>query len=1114
MHEKVEKTFTLVMLGTNTKFTPELKKTKKAKPTKDLKIGDKVADYPKGETLSIIASSVKTAKTAIRDNTNPIPYQADEVCVVNGPDTRGTSVGEKIAQGLVCALKAIERGQTTVNIIAHSRGAVESILICHELEAIQQGIATCNSRDDLIKLLATQQKERHTTSVPTNNTPDIIPTITTLLPAKNSEDTWFLSLKNNMPQTEVNFFAIDPVPGDAGYGLTWFDIRYFTLPRIVRNAQILYYENERTDSGFTPLFVERTPGAQQEIAILTMPGHHGTGSSGNHGSQRNLVVSPGELKTTHVQKLVIFKLLGFLTKHGTSFSDSNQLFEEHSALGRKFAIQHHKKSRPNGTEPISLQELDYEAIFKALYGEIVKRRDGYRKFNETCYSSWLGRLASGRRLLYKDTTINSATGHAYCALADKFQLETDYINAEHSRLMEQFFFKLFQMDQGPNKGPADLINRACSILSTNISLALGADGQALGMNIGQEAFLNLQAARQQVSETFKSIVMHVSQQYINDDWSKENIQKEQIFNAIIDTLETFKKLNTLLEQESSEKPSAKVFKEFTDELLKISLAGITHTIEHKHKALENEYNRLHQTTDEKLKLFFESPIKQFLLAQADEEAPVESDAPILPDIEGVLNAQECLALANYPIEAKIKHIATELTKNISSARTLNEQEWEALIDKFDAQFGDRFSDFATLYKTIEILIADLGGLRHKLPSETAVFDKCELSLRQKSSALIETAAQKFYKDRAPHHLLEKAPKNSFAGLVEQYAINQSWIADREQEKLLSQEHLIADLQNTISSLKTVNQNLQKNLATEKIRTKKLEQQLITQAKAKKHTADDLYAKKTRIQELKKQLKIKSRAKKVITQQLQVTKEHLEQLEQQLQSKTKTEENVAQNLPEAKDRIEELNRQLNTESVASSDIKQNLEAKETHDTEFQNNANDKKEAQLLQLIEEKLRPLTSDYLKNLEKSKDQGELKTIKIARVHSLIKCLDENGLKTKPSDRVRAFYIRLNEVAGELKTHRDGALFRFIRNVVIAAGILISGILPGLIMLHAYRRAGNSSLKSLSFWESTGATVTHKLKNIEPALDNEMDKDATYQSPDTSELEYSELGSTHENLI
>ena len=214
MDSKIEKQpFTLTMLGTLTDFTPELKQT--AKPTPYTK-GAKIKDYPKGETLSVVSSLIKTnipAKTTKVDTKNPYSFQADEITVLSGPKTDGSNIGEKIALGLAAILKAITRGQTRINIIAHSRGAVESILIAHELETIQTSIAACITFEEILKPLAEQQTKRHKGS-PKNNTPDIIESLKSqinLIP-KEEQEQWLNKLKTYLPHASINFFGIISCP--------------------------------------------------------------------------------------------------------------------------------------------------------------------------------------------------------------------------------------------------------------------------------------------------------------------------------------------------------------------------------------------------------------------------------------------------------------------------------------------------------------------------------------------------------------------------------------------------------------------------------------------------------------------------------------------------------------------------------------------------------------------------------------------------------------------------------------------------------------------------------------------------------------------------------------
>lgn len=180
------KSFTLTLLGTDTFYTPTLKNQKKTV----LKQGDHLSEYfPKGETLSIVSSLIKTENLS-SELSSAIPYRADSVAVVNGPSTEGKNVGEKIGIGLGLALNAIVRGHTELNEIAHSRGGVEALLIAHELNAIKEIMATNVTFDQLVEQLRLQQTIRHK-SLPFNNTPDIIESLLQQLPqTKDAKNQW------------------------------------------------------------------------------------------------------------------------------------------------------------------------------------------------------------------------------------------------------------------------------------------------------------------------------------------------------------------------------------------------------------------------------------------------------------------------------------------------------------------------------------------------------------------------------------------------------------------------------------------------------------------------------------------------------------------------------------------------------------------------------------------------------------------------------------------------------------------------------------------------------------------------------------------------------------
>ncbi|KTD11740.1 hypothetical protein Lgra_1198 [Legionella gratiana] len=731
MDSKIEnQPFTLTILGTLTDFFPDLKKT--PKPTPYTK-GAKVKDYPKGESLSVVSSLIKTntpAKTTKVDAKNPYPFQSDEITVINGPKTDGANVGEKIALGLAALLKAVSREQTQINIIAHSRGAVESILIAHELEAIQKISATCTTFDEVLKQLAEQQTKRHK-GTPTNNTPDIIEPLKSqmnLIP-KEEQESWFNKLKISLPNTSINFFGIDPVPGDC-FPITWYDERYFILPEIIKNTELIYYANEHSDWGFTPIFPEVVSKEKQNFVRYSMPGHHGTGSSGNNGSQQGIIVSPDDYKTTHVQKLIIYKLLHFLSKQHVEFNDGIQIFNQHSALGRKYLEPHIE------TDSINVSALDFPTILRTLYAAIAKNQIGYDAYNSTHYS-YMG-LIKQRRTLLK--------GHTYGLFNDIFTTYSGYVNEEHALLMQAHFFKIFGLDT-QRKNLAEMINTASLVLEESIKK----------IDYKEASILDSEITRKNVLETFSIVIRQVSQQYLTEDWCSIEKQKEKeiLYQAIIDILTKFKELS------ASDNPT---IQQFVAEILLLSFTSINHTLIAQSQGLEKDFNYLQESTDNRLTHFFNALLMQ--LNHLENSSSVTLDE--------IINSEEYKILPNHPAAIKITHIYTKLTEKGLEKYTI-----EQLTKSYEEQFADTIDDFAKLYQQIQTFIYDLAALRSIVPSDKIEVD--ELDLLKLANGLIATAAERFYKDR-PQALPPVAETDSFLKLAEQHAIEHFGVVDRSKEK--------------------------------------------------------------------------------------------------------------------------------------------------------------------------------------------------------------------------------------------------------------------------------------------------------------------------------------------
>ena len=154
-----------------------------------------------------------------------------------------------------------------------------------------------------------------------------------------------------------------------------------------------------------------------------------------------------------------------------------------------------------------------------------------------------------------------------------------------------------------------------------------------------------------------------------------------------------------------------------------------------------------------------------------------------------------------------------------------------------------------------------------------------------------------------------------------------------------------------------------------------------------------------------------------------------------------------------------------------------------------------EKQNLALITDKLAPLTKKYLMHLNNSyvNCSGRAKELADTKITIVIKLLDnlreDTQQNLKPSERVKNFFKELDRAESKLQEHRDPAWKRYATNALICAGILISGILPGLVALAVYANTGEKEGKSMSFWTSHGKNVVNELRQCKS--ENMKDEEA-----------------------
>ena len=352
----------LFLLGTMSKF--------KKRPTVP------EINYKRGETLSYTAQALVSLLGEEADsNLSPNDthaYASPSVDVLNGPDLAGNLIGERIAEGLFLALGAVARGKQRLQIVGHSRGAAEAMIILHELERIKLALIKTPKKSLRDILLAT----------PCNYTKNAL---LKLCPISVKEDCPInrALLCYNLNQLETNSFLIDPVPGDTLLGfpfIRWHDDRFYKETPC-KHYELLLSRDERS-ACFYPI----VPRGMKPTVI---PGHHGT-ALGNAYTQQ---VGPlpekfKDLDTTTVQDLVLLKLFHFIEQQTHLLKPTTPLNLEHPALDKQVNAY------------LSADEAEKQQQMLDKYNTINKNDAAYRHFTKTTYPLLPIREINGSRYVH------------------------------------------------------------------------------------------------------------------------------------------------------------------------------------------------------------------------------------------------------------------------------------------------------------------------------------------------------------------------------------------------------------------------------------------------------------------------------------------------------------------------------------------------------------------------------------------------------------------------------------------------------------------------------------------------------------------------------------------
>ena len=339
------------------------------------------AHYERGETLSysaqVIVSMIGEKAQAHIYSDDPLSYSSPSVDVLNGPSTTGIDVGERIAQAVFLALRAAASGKTSLQVMAFSRGAAEAILVMHELDRIRRALSEAPEKA-FKKILLNSPCTRTKNGFCKLFTDEI-----GVLDTPLHRQKLFACLN----RFKMNAFLIDPVPGDAAYGLAlgWHDPRFYQKPPC-EHYELLVSRDERTHC-FYPI-------VPRDMVITVVPGHHGS-ALGNRYTQQ-LEDLPKHLQkydTTTVQDLVLLKLFHFLHQCTGLFGKiEEQLNLDHPLLDRVL------------NPYLAADKAQRRALLCAQYLKVKEQDPAFRYFTNTSFTMLLGihPASDGSRHIHRD----------------------------------------------------------------------------------------------------------------------------------------------------------------------------------------------------------------------------------------------------------------------------------------------------------------------------------------------------------------------------------------------------------------------------------------------------------------------------------------------------------------------------------------------------------------------------------------------------------------------------------------------------------------------------------------------------------------------------------------
>ena len=1039
----------LFLLGTDVNFVP----------VPDEK---EVAPYIRGETFSYAAQAtakllgqegVFLEKHADSTHENYAhAFHADSVDLINGANTLGDEAGDRIAKGLLLSLQAIAKGQTQINLSGFSRGAVEAIVLTHELERVKKAlIADAASTSLPKKTLAEIICESN--SVPSaialfrhpSYTRQVLKNLTATATANDDEETLKVNLLTGLKQLEVNLFVLDPVPGGnfakvARVG--WQEPIFYTLPDFVTKKLELVQQHE-TSNCFKVIIPQGMP-------FEVIPGSHGTGD-GNQFDDNGQKIEAEKTDVSAVQNLVLQRWIEFM---------SFQL-DKDAELAQAELVPKHGALNELTQKYLQATAQERDKLLLASYEKIMENYPAFVFLAGRCYKG-LGQLGPIRLVHYHQRggiPISDIHQHGDAKL---------FVNTKHVELWISQQIAEFNFFDKP-------LEEQIAWLKNNIADVFQAAAQIEGANAPPtnkqlQKILDMTEKKDQAAlllEALATLSNTLILTYLRNHLSEEQLS---ICHTYFDnTIKILRDASANQQLSEAKRMIAHKFKMAVEQ-------GLTTNLHQHSRALLLQTQKQFEDSTlllEKLPEHDLNQQEQALIRQTTIEGWLISTQQLLGELSSLseqidrlipycdqtdmLKAlQELTTSSIYTTETKeIPELSQKLHSMVDQSIVLLKtqaanllKDNPQLLNKQQAELSDDFfQEIRLLAKGMGAELAEDKVAQQKLETIKETLEATQEALDSAQQALATTKETLGTTQEA----LDSAQQE--LGTTKEMLGTTQEALDSAQQELGTTKEMLGTTQEALDSVQQelgttkemleVTQEARDSAQQELAQTQKnlgaTQETLETTQKERENTKEELKKEQEENANLQEQILQMQQA-----QELSAT-EAMKSLQAQLLSAQAENEQLQAQIALDKDQAEKaslaLQEQLQQKQVDAQQMQKNLDNKEEQIVsmhELLKNWQHPEEQQALIKITQ-LQETTNAYLAHLTGQKTKTTLLDEKITAVSRLKDILDTAD--KLPSKRLNSFQEQLRDTEEKLKEHRDPRWQRFFRDCFRIVGLLVSGV-------------------------------------------------------------------------